>query len=139
MITYAECNEAGKDGAIRLRGGGANLVLLLHNPLAMSPGEDSPIPSSDSSAWWQIFMLQIYLQPAKPRLEAIVWLLIRTPLVRFSWTSSRSERATRTVGPALPGSFFGRYLPLASRGPLGGLSTSSSGTHTPCGLNKAKR
>jgi hypothetical protein len=28
----------------RQRGGGANLVLLLHNPLAMSLGEESPEP-----------------------------------------------------------------------------------------------
>jgi hypothetical protein len=40
----AECSEADKDGAIRQRGGGANLVLLLHNPLAMSLGEESPEP-----------------------------------------------------------------------------------------------
>jgi hypothetical protein len=29
----------------RQRGGATLLVLLLHNPLAMSPGEESPIPS----------------------------------------------------------------------------------------------
>ena len=79
---------------------------------------------------------QIYLQPAKPLLEADVLLLIRTPLVRLTRTYPRSERATRTDGPALPISFFSRYLRLTSRGPLGGLSTSSSGTQTPCGLGK---
>jgi hypothetical protein len=71
LAVNAECNEADEDGAIRQRGGGANLVLLLHNPLAISPGEGSPNPSGDLSVWWQIPRLtRIYLQPAKPLFEA---------------------------------------------------------------------
>jgi hypothetical protein len=45
LTIYAECNEADEDGAIRQRGGIASLVLLLHNPLSIIPGEGSPIPS----------------------------------------------------------------------------------------------
>jgi hypothetical protein len=63
--------------------------------------------------------LSVYLQPAKPLLEAIVLLLTRTPLARLTWTYPRRERATRTDGPALPVSFFGRYLRSPPRGLLG--------------------
>jgi hypothetical protein len=62
-----------------------------------------------------------------------VLLLIRTPLVRLTRTSSRSERAPRSMlAPAVPVSFFGRYHRSPSRGPLRRLGTSPSGTQTAC-------
>jgi hypothetical protein len=45
ITANAECNEAGKGVLERQRGGVANLVLLLHNPLSIIPGEGSPYPS----------------------------------------------------------------------------------------------
>jgi hypothetical protein len=45
-----------------------------------------------------------------------VLLLIRTPLARSSTTSPRTDRATRTDGPALPGSSLRRVKSLLSSG-----------------------
>jgi hypothetical protein len=49
---------------------------------------------------------------------------------------SKRESSSELLVPAVPVSFFGRYLPLAPRGALSWLSTSASATHTPCGFGK---
>jgi hypothetical protein len=124
----------------RLRGGKTLLVLLLHNPLSMSPGEESPRPSSTLSVWWQTYRYpQVYLQPAKPLFEAVESLLSRTPLVPHQQPELQGKELLRAVGPSVA-CFLAtlRYVSSVPRGLLGWLSTSASSTQAPCGLGKGK-
>jgi hypothetical protein len=63
---------------------------------------------------------RIYLQPAKPLLEADVLLLIRTPLVPYQQPELEEKELLRTDGPSVA-CFLPtlRYVSSVPRGPLG--------------------
>ena len=64
-------------------------------------------------------------------------MLIRTPLVHSSTTSPTTDRATQGRWPLrCLGRSYGVLSLFLPRGPLGGLSTSSSGTQAACALGE---
>jgi hypothetical protein len=80
LAVDAECNEADK-GARDDEGGGANLVVFSRIPCPCPPGKVPRTPLVPHLFDGKSLVPRIYLQPAKPLLEASLILLIRTPLV----------------------------------------------------------
>jgi hypothetical protein len=134
---WAECNEASReprwiDMGARRRSCLCPLIYAIgifpwSYPLSMSLGEESPIPSGDSSAWWQIFdalrftfnQLSHFL-----RLVSNCWFvplssLVPNPTCYRPCYSDRWSCVAWVVATACYGS-------LVPRGLLRGLSTSPS-------------
>jgi hypothetical protein len=85
-------------------------------PCPQYPGEGSPNPSCAPSAWWQI------LTDLPSIRWTTSWVLSPSDPYPSRWSGTtlpRIDRATRTVGPALPGSSLRHVMYLHF---LGGLS-----------------